>query len=498
MARTNVYADEDYVEDGLTFRKIGKFIKTGWLRMLIYAVIAVALVSVVVLPIKFFYKTEPVAQTTIEFIYDGIENGETPNGGTLDTDNIISTVVLANAVESAGLGGKIKDISSLRAQMRVSAVETEEYIRLVNAAANGDNSAKEQLRTYVMHPTRFDIIIPNPDSLGLSDAQAQNLLNKIVKSYQDDFKSRYSITEMFPADTYVLSQSETYEFTSVYDLYTASLNSIEQIIEKYTESAPDFISTLENGSFGTLASALEELRMQYNLFNNYIMINNVWRQPEVAEDSLKAEQSLIEVKRTNLETYIASLKTLIADIKPNTITSTDSSGKTVTTETFPAKYYEYIDRLDTSNRELLTYADQLSNIQLRLQKLGDTGLAATPDQQREAVAMLVKLEEETTAFVKKVNNLISDYYDTTFVSSSVRQIRQPVVSRKSSSMNLLVVYACAVIAGLLVGGIVTGVKIGKANAKRAKSAVRADIAEAPADANAETVVDTDDKEESKK
>ncbi len=238
--------------------------------------------------------------------------------------------------------------------------------------------------------------------------------------------------------------------------------------------------------------------MQYNLFNNYIMINNVWRQPDVAEDSLKAEQSLIEVKRTNLETYIASLKTLIADIKPNTITSTDSSGKTVTTETFPAKYYEYIDRLDTSNRELLTYADQLSNIQLRLQKLGDTGLAATPDQQREAVAMLVKLEEETTAFVKKVNNLISDYYDTTFVSSSVRQIRQPVVSRKSSSMNLLVVYACAVIAGLLVGGIVTGVKIGKANAKRAKSAVRADIAEAPADANAETVVDADDKEESKK
>lgn len=70
-------------------------------------------------------------------------------------------------------------------------------------------------------------------------------------------------------------------------------------------------------------------------------------------------------------------------------------------------------------------------------------------------------------FIDKVNSTIEDYYNAAFISSSVRQVRPPVVTRRSLDFNLLLVYAVALIAAMMIAGIVTGVKISKAsNAKK--------------------------------
>ena len=70
--------------------------------MLIYAAVLALVATAVFVPIKVFYKSEPVAETSIEFIYDGIEKGLNPIGGVLDTDNIISTTVLKKRRRSSG------------------------------------------------------------------------------------------------------------------------------------------------------------------------------------------------------------------------------------------------------------------------------------------------------------------------------------------------------------------------------------------------------------
>ena len=56
----------------------------------------------------------------------------------------------------------------------------------------------------------------------------------------------------------------------------------------------------------------------------------------------------------------------------------------------------------------------------------------------------------------------------------MRQVRPPVVTRKSINFNLLVAYAVALIVALLAAGIVTGVKIVKAkNAKEKPETAKA-------------------------
>ncbi|MDE5562445.1 MAG: hypothetical protein K2J01_02725 [Clostridiales bacterium] len=474
MNKEYVYEDEQETE-GITFKKIGKFFQKGWLRMVVYLVIAALLVTVIAVPIKVYAKSEPIAQTSIEYIYEGIDDGEAPDGKPLNTDNIISTTVLANAVKEANLQNTVKDISLLRGAMRVEAVLTEEYVRLTEAAANGDQAAANTLRTYTMRPTRFNIIISDPaGKLDLSDDQAKLLLNKIVACYYKDFQKRYSLTSMFAENTYELSQNDNMEFTDIYDTYLQSLDSVNAVLQQMSETGAGFVSTENNTTFTQLLSDLNILRNNYSLFNAYILSNNVWRNKTTARSALLSKQTEIQNRLDALDGEngsIQRLKAQIATINPTT-SSSDASGVHTEKTEYPEIYETLHLRLDEANRQVEEYTIQLKNIETRLEKLQ---VEAQTDEAAISKAMdnLSALENQTAAFIKKVNATITDYYDTT-LSSSVSQVQPPVVTRRSIDFNILVVYAVALIVALLVAGVVTVIKMMKSSAKTAEEVAPAD------------------------
>ena len=468
MNQEYVY-DNEHEAEGLTFKKIARFLRKGWLRMVVYLIIAVLAVTAIAVPVKVFAKSEPIAQTSIEYIYKGIEKGQDPNGQTLSTDAIINPAVLAKAVEQANLGKKIKDITTLRNAMRVEAVLTDEYVELAEAAANGDAAAKDRLRGYNMFPTRFDIIISDPSKLDLSDDQAKLLLNKIVTCYFADFQDRYSIVPTFDGTKYDLSQNEELEFVDIYDTYLESLQSVKAFLQEMTDSDIGFISTANNTTFTQLYSDLNVLTSSYNQFNAFLLSNNIWRDKTTARDALVSTQTEIlnRLEPLNGENgYIQSLKDQIASIKPTT-SSTDAGGVHTDKTEYPKIYDTLHARLDEANRQVREYNIQLKNIDTRLENL-KSETPPDPALIAQAVAKLADIEMRTLALIEKVKSTVEDYYDTTFVSESVRQVQPPVVTRKSIEFSLLVVYVVALIVALLAAGIVTGVKISK-NAANAKT-----------------------------
>ncbi|MDE7405646.1 MAG: hypothetical protein K2M89_02075 [Clostridiales bacterium] len=474
MNKEYVYEDEQETE-GITFKKIGRFFQKSWLRMVIYLIIAALLTTVIAVPIKVYVQSEPIAQTSVEFIYEGIEKGLDPNGAPLDTDNIISPTVLAQAVKEANLQKKIKDISTLHAAMRVEGVLTDEYVKLTEAAANGDKTASDRLRNYVMRPTRFNIIISDPAGLDLSDDQAKLLLNKVVACYYKDFQKRYSVTNMFAENAYALSQNDNMEFTDIYDIYSQSLESVKVFLQEMSEIGASFVSTENNTTFTQLLSELNILRNNYTLFNAYILSNNVWRDKTTARDALLSTQTEIQNRLEALDGEngsIQRLKAQIATINPTTSSSDVSGVHTEKTE-YPEIYETLHLRLDEANRQVEEYTIQLKNIETRLEKLKDE--AQTDEVAiNKALSNLGALESQTELFVQKVNATVADYYDTTFVSSSVSQVQPPVVTRKSIDFNLLIVYAVALIVALLAAGVVTGVKMAKAASAKAEEQAPAD------------------------
>lgn len=479
MEKSYAY-EEDELEEGLTFKKIGHFFLKGWVRMVVYAVVLVLVAAIVALPIKMFYKTEPVAQTSIEFIYTGIEEGLDPNGGTLNTDNIIAPSVLNSAVEAAELSEKLTNISELRGRMRIEAVPTEEYLKLQQSAADGNADAQRELLTYEMFPTRFNIILSEPKKLGLSDSQAVLLLDKVVAAYYDSFKTRYSVTTLFSTDIYNLSGDKTLEFTDVYDEYESALASVTDALSLLNQSGANFVSQAQV-TFSALQSELSTLELSYSRFSDYVLDNNVWRNKTTAKKNFEDTGVRLEAERDAQDNYVKSLQAQIALIKPTKVTSTNG-GQTVETESYPDEYYSYQSLLASANATLRSIESRIVNNQIRIDTIKEASETTDAALIANAEATLASLEARSESFVKKVNDAVKEYYETTVVSSAVRQVQSSVVTRKTSSLNVLIILLVAAGIGVVAGGIVTVVKIGKANAA--------------ASANAEEAADSADGEES--
>lgn len=470
MDQPYVYEEDEY-EEGLTLKKIGNFLAKGWIRMLVYAAVLVAAVAIIVLPIKVYYKSEPVAQTSLEYIYDGVDEGLDPNGGALNTDNIISTTVLDSAVKAAELDGIITDISKLRASMRVEAVPTEEYLRLVQDAADGNTAAQDELREYTMYSTRFNIILSQPKELGLNDNQVMLLMDKVVAAYFENFRDRYTVSDMFSSDIYSMSSNDVIEFIDAYDAYKTALDSMNATLSALSGKAGTFVSTKTSTSFSLLKSELAVLDLSYGNFNNYILENNVWKNVSAATKTLSDNDVRLESEITAQEAYVNALQELITNIQPTTITSA-VGGDVIKTTSYPEEYYKYQDLLSSAiaAKRALESADKNNEIRLNtITEFTAGGGTVNPENIAKAKEILVGIEAQSATFVNKLNDTISDYYETTVVSNAVRQVQPSVVTRRNSNLNVLMIFAIAAVAGVLIGGIVTGIKISKANAAAKKT-----------------------------
>ncbi len=463
MDQSYVYADEE--SDWLTIGKVGHFFKKGWLRMLVYTLVMAIVATIIVLPIKIYYKSENVAVTSIEYVYNGVEEGKDPNGGMLNTDNVISTRVLSDAVNAADLGGVITDIATLREHMRVVGVESEEYKKLVEDAAGGDAAAQATLRDYVFFPTRFDIIVSEPDELGLTDNQVKLLLDKIVSSYFDDFKHRYSVTNMFATNLYTLSANSVWEFVDAYDTYVRALKPITDYINELGEKSSGFVSSVNNTTFPILSGELDTLKSGYDKFSNFVITNDIWRDKATAKKSLEENKTRLTGELASLEAKKTSMADQLANIEPNKIIVQNSGGTQTITE-YPKEYWEYQARYLQVIDEINDKTEQLKSVEARLTKFTGDDSTPTPEEDiARAVAELDKIERSTIALIEKVNATVSDYYDSTVVSSAVRQPVSPRVMRMSSDFNIAVIIIVAAAVGLLIACFVTGAKISKANAE---------------------------------
>lgn len=473
------------VSEGITFKKVGHFFKVGWLRMIIYVLVMCVVTAIVVLPIKSYYKSEQLGTLSVEFIYDGIEKGEDPNGGAIDTDNIISVTVLSKAVAAAGLTDIVPNITELRNAIRVEGVTSEEYEQLRRAAANGDQAAINALRTYEMHSTRFDIIISEPKKLGLTDDQTVLLLNKIFSAYCDDFQTRYSLKMVFAANVYNLSGKELFEYTDVYDTYVKSMDSIDSYLAGMAAKAPDFVSTQNDATFDTLRGEIAALISNLDKFNSYITANNVWRNKALAKSSLAEKEKVLTADIQSLNDYYDELTNIIAAIKPNTtVDSSSSTGTTTTVTVYPKYYEEYLARQVDTLDKMHEQTALLNTVKERNARINDASIADPDESVIEAAHdFIVGIEAEASALVNKINAAVSDFSATKYVAQSVKQVLPATVTNRTADFNVLLVFGCAVLFGLLVACIVTAVKIAKGKDAKAPSAV---AAEPETEATAET------------
>ncbi|MCM1368039.1 MAG: hypothetical protein NC184_04435 [Roseburia sp.] len=463
MEQTYEYTEDD-AEEGVTLKKVGRFFAKGWVTMVLSIVAALLLATAIALPIKYFYKSEPVGTVRVEYVYSGVEKGETPDGGRLDATEIITPNVLGNAVAAAELESKITDISALHARMRVDSVESKERLELITAAANGDSSAKTKLLD-PYYPTQFEVVISNPKKLGLSDSETKTLLDKVVTCYMDEFLSKYTTINPLN-ETFNLSDDTLSEFVDAYDSYY-----------KTVKSASTYVKSLGNNSqsqeykikFARLDSDLDAFMLTLNQFSAYVVNNNIWRDKLSARSAVNENIARLTYLSANLKQNIEGLTNQLAAYKPTeSVVTTPATGGQTNTEKYSDKYHELQEQLALKNDELYEIENDLKSYENRLAKI--VGDDATADNLKSSADTRLKaIEAKATALMAEVNATVVEYYDTTFINGSVRRVQPPEVGYKTMQFSIVMVYLVAVIAGFIVGCIITGVLLGKSAKKAAKA-----------------------------
>lgn len=448
------------VEPGeITFRSVGRFIKRCWLRTLIYIAAAVLLATLVLVPLKLILRSAPTVSTRLEFVYEGVNSGLDPAGGTFDKDTIRSASVVSSAITQAGLTSKLTDVDAVRNAIVVGDVYTAEYLSLKELADKGDADAIKQLAGYTYHPTKYDVSLSNLKALGLEKQEAVLLLEKVVKAYKEWFSSRYTQKNIYSTSIFNPAQTETnMDYLSYYDLYTGQLSSMYTYMMQMSEKDSSFRSSITNKTFSDLIQMYQALESSYGTFKSYVVSNKVSKNLTVTRNNIETTVKKYENSEQSLSKTITALQGQISAYSPNTSTST-SSGTTTVVQTYPEEYHKLQTQLTECILELSTVTNALAEYEMRQTAFTDAAdLAADDPLITSADTMLAKLRADSSAFVVSINDTVNDYFASKLLSNAVRVVQPAVYVRASASLPTLYIYIAAIAVGLIVGLIVTQVK----------------------------------------
>lgn len=465
---------EDEETGEISFRSVGRFLKKGLLRMLIYVVALCVVVSLVVLPIKFFSNVNPNAVTRVEFVYDGINEGLDPDGGTFDKEAIRSATVVAAAIEKAGLNGLTNKVDSVRNLVTVTSIYSKEYYDLREKANAGDQSAASKLIDYRENATRFDVSVAVNKEIGVDKNAAVKLANSIITVYKTEFANKYYHLNRFSEADFERATESTVDYFTDYVTYTLRLNDIKNTVDELKKE-----NTTAFSGFNTVDNELKMAQAKYNDFETYVIGNKVTKNAATTKRNIAKQQADNLAALTALAEQEKALTEQLANYKPNSTTTSNGTNQT-TISTYPVDYFTLqkqltevinarsklgsviIDGTTTTYKVYNDYTEWATAFNSAT-NVTDTNILTKAD---------TKLADALTQSKKAVtaaNTALEAYYSES-LANAVRQTQTAVYVRDTLDVPLLYIYIATVAVGIIAALIVTQVKIKQAEKKNAEKA----------------------------
>ena len=239
--------------------------------------------------------------TIIEYQWDGINEGEYPNGTRFEVSNAFSVTVILNAIEAANVELTSNEV---REQLSIRPIVPNNILNAIQIALENG----EQL-TYF--PTAFKYSL-NAGQLGITNAEAGILLNRLFDEFKSDFETKY--IQQSVVLNYAFADVDLYDYQEVLNIFNLQLLIIRNTINRVLPQANTFVSTELQISFNDILAELDliesiQISNMNAIINTYLLTKNVQRaitrldyDNEIKTLELSKEQQVL----TNLEDAILS------------------------------------------------------------------------------------------------------------------------------------------------------------------------------------------------
>ncbi len=295
-------------EEGITLKELFSIVWRGkWLL----AVITFLALVVTVAAAMGYRSMESKVSTVVELQWNGVTNGQWPDGRRFDYTNMFESYVYANAL----LEADIDDITAneLRRATKIIPIIPNDVIAVIEQELQQGNRI-----TY--YATEFKLSINNGE-LGITVEQAQDVMIHLIDGFREDFERKY-IQRAVILD-YTQADLIQYDYIDAHEILATQVQLIRNAVNSVLPGANNFVSTELGIRFVDISVRVNlvdsiELNTMSSRINNYLLskdkdllITRFQYTVERKELDL-AKQLDIETELNNLiDNYVGSTVTII-------------------------------------------------------------------------------------------------------------------------------------------------------------------------------------------
>lgn len=252
-----------------------KFEIFRYLKKFSALILAIAVVGSALIYLYGQRKQQYTATATIKYLHDGIKDGYAPDGTELDVNEIYSSAVVAQAMDSLGISG---ELNIIRSRCKVEEVIPDDEQALIDAKVKlGEESDYS--------PDEYKISLVVDGAMG--EDYARNVLDAIIQSYFTIYTEKYVEQRLTLNSSSNLLESGYDYYECIYMLENDTTDMIYYLSDK-KKNYPDFRASTTGCSYEDLYDMYEELA-DYQLPKLYAQVISgpQVREGDILKKSLK-------------------------------------------------------------------------------------------------------------------------------------------------------------------------------------------------------------------
>ena len=408
--QVNQEEEEDAVDLLNVAGRMGKKKKLfGYMLML--AICTGVVLGALVTGVKALLGSTSYASAVISFSYDGIDQGQDPNGGALDVTKIKSTPIVSAALDTLQMD-KV-DVEDVRSALKITGVipdSVKQEIAVINTVAEDATEYYTNISDLDYFPSQY--VVRLNKLKGVNGEKTNELLNAILAAYRDYFMDTYANTDVLSVSTGVLNY-EDYDYLQAADMLSNQIDLMKNYVHARAEEAGAFRANSTGLSFGDLSSSIDTINtLDLGNFISYVQSRNLTKDAAVRVDYYQYQIEQYNLKLQEVQAQLSNVEKSIADYEKDPVIVMTNQDSVTTTEQKNAYYDELVKQKLTLTEQIASINTSLNENYTRLNALTDIVNGGSEEELAHADTLLANLIDTINSWTNLVQNTTEEYYNT--------------------------------------------------------------------------------------
>lgn len=430
-------ADEVVVSISTVIKKLKKYLFV-WIVAAVFLVVASFGYAAITTHVN-----KPELSALVSFSYSGIEKGLAPDGrkfdvNTLKDPSVIKDTLTELDIDQSKLEAIRQGISFKGVIPKDAADRITLYDKILDGNTSGGLQAAEKILDTTYFPTQYFVYF-NYNGTNLSDKQAVDVLNGMLKQYETYFYKTYGYNEAIGSAVAAIDYKD-YDYSEAIDVFSDNISTLKRYVKQLSNDDKARFRSAETGyTFDDLYDALDTVQsIDLDRISSYVSVNNLTKDKDQAlayyEYRIKAmnrEQAAYEEELASYEASIASYE------KDQIIIFGNGTDDTNTTSSVASEQYDKM--IQAKNNIAASLAETKQKIEYYKER--QEALQNNPVGSNE---LTEKVETNLASVKTKVDNLVdlvkttSDEYYKSVTFGNAYTILVPASNTVSSKLGLII------------------------------------------------------------